>query len=346
MVTIVKQTWWHIEEIYFPSYARKIRHIMDIFTDQTEIPLELDDDFVGLKVIARNSLNREIAFLESNNEGKTSPIILNLDPLNWFPDAPKSLSKEHNLKHAKLEIEYILTNPKIKNLKNNLIDKIKDKITPKKEATIEIGGLIQPEIYVTLPPGWRISGKPEGHAVGVRYFNQNTEETERDEGIKIVNRENPQPHAIKLEEPFIKQTDGKRTYNYLIHHDSYSEIIEIAKNNRHIRFEVTYVSQMSRMVAGVSIVPFVVFLSLSALILFSGVWSITQKSPFIFDSNFGTGYLIILLSFSYFYNNLVKEGFYIPHKNWYIYIFIFSIIMIFSIFLKNVPLFRILIGYF
>jgi len=154
MVNIIWQTWWHIEEVYYPTQARKIRQVMDIFTDETEIPLELNDEFVGLKIFGRNgSSYREIAFLETNGVNGMAPIILILSPLKSFPPVPNNLYKIPDLKHVKLEIEYILINPKIFNSWNeSLIHKIMGILFPKKRSTIQINNFIQPEFYFTTPP--------------------------------------------------------------------------------------------------------------------------------------------------------------------------------------------------
>ena len=108
MPTEIQQTWWHIEETYFPSPARKIRQVMDIFTNEHQIVFPLiPQPFVGLKVIARNANNNEIAFLDVKHQNQV--IILNLDNTNKFPDAPAGLTKYDGMKHLKIEIEYILS---------------------------------------------------------------------------------------------------------------------------------------------------------------------------------------------------------------------------------------------
>ena len=114
----IKQNWWHIEEIYSPNNARVIRQVMDIFTNESQIPIILTDKFVGLKVTARNSSNREIAFLEYSDS-----IILNLTDLNSFPSIPNELKDSnilygYNSRHVRIEIEYISIDPKIGDLEN------------------------------------------------------------------------------------------------------------------------------------------------------------------------------------------------------------------------------------
>jgi hypothetical protein len=339
MAINLKQTWWHIEEIYAPTNARKIRQVMDLFTNQTQIPVILDDEFVGLRVIARNSSNREISFLEDNGDS-TSTLILNLDPLNSFPAALENFSDDDlgnkDFRHVKIEIEYILTNPKIENLKHKkLKDKIWggvwDKILQKKMSTIEIFGKIHPELYITLPLGWRMGGSKfftrlleqkrdrEGYSVGMKCTIQNAESS------NAITLTHPSTAELdmKFNKPFIKLNNGKRTYNYLIHDDSFSEIRQSVDDTSKIRFEFTYRSQISFMMAIVSLVPFLVFLPFSVLIL-TCLYLTKVNSFSILNSNFAIGYFILLASFSIFYYSLIKEGYNIPYKYWHIPIFFLS----------------------
>ncbi len=424
MVTIIKQTWWHIEEMYHPSNARKIRHVMDIFTDETQIPIKLDDEWVGLRVNARNSLpNREVAFLEDKDtkENINSSLILNLEPLSSFPSVPKSFAnkfdwnsipgddnnrllnflkneidfnrvekakiikknggrtilisneeksveirlnennenttlttndgrtynlqvREENgrcnmyyfnadLKHVKLEIEYISTNTKVERLADRgLKDKIIDKITARRKATAQVSGLIQPEIYMTIPTGWIISGRKEGYSFGMKCIIQNT----RNDGI--IDLSKPQKTLeLRFGKPFIKMDNNeRRIYNYLINEDDYSKLKkDIENSDSRVSFEFTYFSQMSNIVTLIAMIPFIFFLPISADIFYYGVSSFIRKSPFNFESSFAIGYSIIMLSFSYFYYSLIKGNLHIPYKNLYTPIFVFTILMIMLILFKE-----------
>lgn len=329
----IKQTWWHIEEIYFPSNARIIRQVMDIFTNQNAIYLYLNDKFVGLRVSARNS-NREIAFLESPENN----IVINIDPLNTFPKLPNdNIDNCKNCNHVKLEIEYILIDPKIEkynlSFKFNpkfLLEIVITKILHKKKATIKILGRIQPEIYITFPEGWRIANN--GSAIGMNCFIDNKKET----NIELSNSNN-KPIRVQFHEPFVKLIDRKYKYNYLITEDSYNNICSKIKKDSSVYFEFTYISQMSRMFAYILFVIPSVFLIISSIILYCGYNSIIQKIPFPFETSITTGYLILLLSFLYFYYGIVKENFFIPYKRVHSAIFIYTLLVILAIFFKNVP---------
>ena len=347
----LKQTWWHIEEIYFPTNARKIRQVVDLFTNQTQVTVILkDDEFVGLRIIARNSSNREISFLEGD-EDSTNTLILNLDPLDSFPAVPEDLSDDNpenkDFRHVKIEIGYILINPKIENLKYNKLKEkmwngIWDKILHKKTSTIELSEKVHPELYITLPLGWRMGGskfftkllKPkkdrEGYSVGMKCYIENAESSD---AITLT------PINVELDmefyKPFIKLNNGKRTYNYLTHADSFSKFREVINKNSKIRFEFTYRSQVSFMMAIISLIPFLVFLPFSVLI-FICLYLTNVNSVSILNSNFAIGYFILLASFSIFYYSLIKEGYDIPYKYWYMPVFSLSIFVIAMIILIEI----------
>ena len=131
---------------------------------------------------------------------------------------------------------------------------------------------------------------------------------------------------MKFNKPFIKLNNGKRTYNYLIHENSFSRLKQLIKPNSKVRFEFTYRSQISFMMAIVSLIPFLVFLPFSTLIFIC--FYLTTNSIHVFNSNFAIGYFILLFSFSIFYYSLIKEGYNIPYKYWHIPIFLLSIFAI------------------
>jgi len=139
----IQQTWWHIEEIYSPSKARKIRQVMDIFTSQSEIPVTIiSAHFVGLRVFARN-LNREIPFLENREEEE---IILNLDPLKSFPLAPTSFTKSDEIfYHIKIEFEYVDIKPQTHSKKKKIS-------FFQERSEVKINGHIQPEVLCGMIP--------------------------------------------------------------------------------------------------------------------------------------------------------------------------------------------------
>lgn len=354
MVVHVKQTWWHIEEIYFPTNARIIHQVIDLFTDENEMRIALDDEFVGLKVFARNSSNREISFLEEEEEedgGSTSNLVLNLDPLDSFPISPECFlgksSKNKSLRHVKIEIEYILTNPKIETLRHTKLHHqiwgwIWDKLLHKKMSSIEFFGKMHPEFYCTFPLGWRMGGgklftrlfnskkDKEGHSVGMKC---NILHAKSNKILALTPSKDE--FIIKFNKPFIKLNGGNRTYNYLIHADCVHRLKQEAKRdpNANFQFTFTYRSQISFMMVSMSLIPFLLFLPFSIICLYLSINSIS-----VLNSNFAIGYFILLTSFSVFYYSLIKEGYNIPYKYLHIPIFLLSIVAILFIILMDINL--------
>lgn len=329
MVTIIKQTWWHIEDVYHPSHARKIRQVMDVFTNETDFPIEIDNHFVGLRVIARNLANRELAFVEKGDE---KVIILNLNILDSLPYAPIKDSKQTNLRHIKIEFEYIYTKPQIQNVWY---------YPWKRNSHVDINGQIQPEVYITLPLGWRMDGNSilsqifglgknkEGYHLGMVC--KLKDNSKRENRIKLCpsNQIEPSEKEIIFKTPFINLVDGKRKYSYSINEECYKKLNQFLKNekNEDISYSLYYTSQIDLKVLLISIFPLFFLLTSIALIVakFSMLSSMVNGSLPV--ANYSMPFIIVLMSFSFFYYSLIKDGYNIPFKRYYIFIFSFSIIV-------------------
>lgn len=299
---------------------------MDIFTDQPELPIDSLENcnFVGLKVIARNRNNKEIPFLERKEDGKFC-IILNFDPLTDFPKIPSSFAADPKLRHIKLEIEYILTEIEITECP---VGKRNNPIVQQKYSSQEIQGLIQPEFYLTLPLGWRISGDCEGDAIKLKC---NIERDLPSSGISLVQSQSRNTINLDLDEPYIKiNSENKRVYNYLINDRSFNNLKGKIQENDRINFVLSYKSKLCNEIVGVSLFRY--FLGIIAIIILSvTALHFLNIVPFFFDSNFGIAFLIVLMGFSYYYGNLTYLGYEIPHKVRFIWIFLLCLIAIFII---------------
>ena len=109
MVQITKQSWFHIEAVFYPHKANKFRHVIDVYFDEDELEITIPENFVYIRVYSRN-LNKEIAFIEKYTDKKRGEVILGL-PIDKteYPDVIMShRSPENNLKHAKIELTYTL----------------------------------------------------------------------------------------------------------------------------------------------------------------------------------------------------------------------------------------------
>jgi|GEM_PF-2925012 len=327
MVTIIEQTWWHIEEIYHPSYARKIRQVMDIFTNETEFPIEIDNNFVGLRVIARNLANREIPFIEKEDEENT--IFLNLNILDSLPFAPVKDSQKNNLRHIKIEFEYIYIRPKI----------IKVPFHPfKRTSHVNINGQIQPEVYITLPLGWRM----DGNSIKKLGFGKNKEgyhvgmickvkiDSIKKNRIKLTpsNQSDLIEKELIFNPPYINLIHGKRKYSYTLKEECYKELNPLLKDkkNENISYSLFFTTQIDLKIFFISIFPFFFLLTSAALIAvkFSIIRSIVNSSSLA--ASYSMPFIIVLMSFSFFYYSLIKDGYSIPFKRYYILVFSISII--------------------
>jgi len=109
---IIKQSWWHIEAIFFPHPMHKIRQVMDIYIPviykesnggRLELPFyENDGCFGGLRIYARNANYNEIAFIAEKYGGKTQ-IMLTPD----YSRLPILNINNNYFYHLKLETEYL-----------------------------------------------------------------------------------------------------------------------------------------------------------------------------------------------------------------------------------------------
>jgi hypothetical protein len=340
VVVKIKQTWWHTEDIYSPNIGKKIRQVMDIYSDKDDFEFLLDNFyFLEIRIMGRNSTRREIGFIEKNDV-----IVLNLD-INSFPSVQECDDDEiFLLHHAKIEIEYII----IKNvhiedyIRSNLrseaeikcrnwysrfldfisrqyykfIDKI---IIPKKLSSLYIKGKIQPEVYITVPKGWKISGNS--------FFKKLLHPTVDHEGEKFsldcsFDPTDSNPQTIRVYSPFVNKIEGKRKYSYLAVTDDLKPFYNDPAG-RIPCFNIYYQTEISIEIAAMAFIPYF-FLILSSVLLvkafvpyFSGI-----------NSSFILPYLVILMSYSIFYGTLVKEDYDIPHKYWFTVILIYSLIVI------------------
>jgi hypothetical protein len=165
-----------IEEIYYPSYLRAFHRVTDILTDNDQIPIEIDG-LLGLEVIALNSSNRTIRFLEMENPSRIM-LILDLDSFPLINDEIKEHYKieiseftdKSAIRFVKLDMKYLNTvlSTEIQdslNRSNNIEFAHKPFLLAKKASTIEIRDISPSEISITLPIGWRIGGSKWYHRI-------------------------------------------------------------------------------------------------------------------------------------------------------------------------------------
>ena len=288
----IKQTWWHITDVsYFNYPSKRLRQVMDIYTNQNILPLRIASDFLGLRVYARNSFYNELAF--TWNQGG-SQIFISLD-LNSFPNVPNELNPDSipNYKHTKIEIEYIISDKNlIPSERDGGLSKMIDRhLSPKFLSILRKEGELQPEIYITPPKGWEINS--DGHSITTVFLWV-------ENGV-----------AQKLEDPeymlFINSENGEKSYNYLFDSNGYN-----GPNASGHNFEMNYLSSISNTSLLLSIVFPIGFLTISFVL---GIF-VFLSSRGIFQLNLGYteyfGYLAIVVTYIYVYLSYVKEGYLFP----------------------------------
>lgn len=293
----------YIEDIYYPQPAKKVSQVIDILTDQIEIPLLIEDSFLNLKIYAKNLYNKEIPFLEREDK-----IFLNLNPIDSFPlvfegfKYQDMINNKRNLRHVKLDIRYLLIHSKISGT------------WYKKLSTVSFS-YIPREIHITSPLGCRISGgTQEGFQVGLRLIRK----SKNDKNQSIIDKDD-----LFLHKPFICEKLGKRVYNYLITAESYNEgYNKIEEKPTAFTVQFAYFSNIEPMVLIISLlIPFL-FLCFSIAIIMAKL-NFIQFSITDTPSN-SISFLILLMSYFYFHQSYIKEGRYIPHRNLFNIIFIIS----------------------
>ena len=297
---------------------------MDIYTNENEFSFNLEGIyFLGIRIIGRNSTRHEIAFIE-----KEDKIILNLD-INSFPAVRKRFGDDKlELRHAKIEIEYIIRNAFAEPFyRSNFFLNIIDRFIPKKTSAINIKGKIQPEFYITLPKGWKMAG----NTFFGKLFRPSIEK--EGQAISITYNTNDQVKDLSIFKPFVDRVDNKRRYSYLT---DMTDIYTDGTDYSQISFDCSYISQISGKIAFLSLIP--IFFLLFSLSLYYCLFSIILfDKPLIIEQGYCLSYLIVLMSYSFFYVTLIKEGYNMPGKYYFAIIVVISLISIFLTFL--IPIF-------
>lgn len=130
----LQQTWYHFYD-RAKSGEREINQVLDFFTNEQFIYLNLNNGFAELKIFGRN-FNQEMAFIEKNGS-----IVINLGDLKNFPLAENyTINPKY---HVKMQINYL------ENAKFNYFHRPFTGY----ETSFEIMGKVQPEFTFNIPLG-------------------------------------------------------------------------------------------------------------------------------------------------------------------------------------------------
>jgi len=314
MVVQIEYLEVNIEDIYYPYPAKKISQVIDILTDQTVIPIDGDFSHFDLKVYAKNLYDKEISLLIGENS-----IILNLDPLDSFPLVPKDfrnkdiINSESNLRHVKIDIKYLLTNPNGTRFKNFF----------RILSSVQISSFPN-SIHITSPLGYRICGSKEGYQIGLDLIKKSNTDKDQSTNYKMCG------YA-----PFICEKQGKRIYNYFINYNETIEKFGAPTEDTLMKdaVRITYISKIEPIVIITTLlIPFL-FLCFSFAIIIAKFNFI--EFSIIDTPNNSFSFLMILLSYFYFHHSYIKEGRYIPYRNFFYVVLLISFIAFFILAFSN-----------
>lgn len=279
----IKQAWWHIEDNIKPVPGKTFRQVMDLYTDKKFVLIKLNPPFIKLKIRRKDS-NQEIPFI-TDEEG----IKLNLSKSSW----PNSGYHDNFEKHIKLEIEYT-------------------DVSFKPELTFPFGyknsfsidSFTQPEFSITVPRGMKLVSNGNNTKIRMKW-------TPKYKNKKQKNIIKP----LKFHDiVYINQNDGKRTYNFLIDSKSYNKILDTPDKYK-LSFGVQYhvINQLRfLLVPGIA-----VLLLCFAILEIKTAWIIINilHKTVLPSFTLKLTYVIILISFTTFYLNLLKDKYEIPFNN-------------------------------
>lgn len=344
---LISQTWFHIEAIYYPHPCHRIRHVMDVL-----VPVELDSSkknnrflyplakpFAEVRVYARNDKKNEIGFIEVSNG-----IVLSLQYNNF----PKIEENSLEYYHIKLEVEYLKidigmdkemkqiyegkeiqqvgkdawgiyqdgtlkSEKKLKRIQMYLGDFWRCKFNVNLIFYIPI-----PEIYLTLPPNWRIGDI----SIYKDHLSPNKSEGSR---IKLfignVDVKTGKKDQIELEDPFISRADGaKRKYSISTTKNGYMKYVHLfgLDTDKKTTYSCTilhYVAEISTTITIFSLFPPICFIILSY-----SVGVATYSNLALSETNvlgvLGNciSFSIVYLAYCYTYITLKDKGYDIPHR--------------------------------
>ena len=206
----LQQIWHHFEDKLNPSRSQMIRQVMDFYTNEEFVKIDLVDtskaistqntDIFGLQIKSRNPV-RELPFIHEENS-----IYVNIGKFKW-PKERFVINNYKRRKHVKLEIKFFEANPDIEKHLRGYI------------ANFGISLPIRPEFSITVPRGMKM----KENWIPIFLLNifkrevniQGQLELELNRKLKCLSSNNkntfiPQILKIKIVEPVSTRVDGKK----------------------------------------------------------------------------------------------------------------------------------------
>ena len=305
---IKEQSSWCFEDRISPTKGRLILEVMDLYTDQQFIDIHLKN-FLKLN-IKRRDLNTNLPFIASplSNSGEESSIIVltvNLGDLNTYP---KAMDSNNDLRHVKLELEYLNIKPGFEKKPFQL----RWRNPTGYISTTRIDGPTQHEYSIMLPKGMKLD-KTKSNP---QLYN------------KIPNTVG----ELHLNVKYVEKIEGNEIYHLLINEKDYEEQFEILKNPE-VTFYLTYsVSNKS-----IYIILFPVFSVM--MLTFASTLFIPALTQFLTASVVLTLNLIeffsilipqtiVLFPFTYYYIDSRRRDFEVPFNRFTESVILLSILVL------------------
>jgi len=173
----------------------------------------------------------------------------------------------------------------------------------------------------------RIGKNKEGYNVGIQCKIKHNSDKK---SIPLGQDDKFDQTKIIFNKPFINNNKGKRIYNYTITDDCYKNLLQKVndKDNEDISYHLTFTSKIDFKILLISLIPLLLIFPISFYLIISKLFTGFSifNSSILQDSNNSMPFLIIIMSSLFFYYSLIKEGYDLPFKQYYIIIFLISII--------------------
>lgn len=300
----LQQIWHHIEDKLNPSRSQMIRQVMDIYTNEEIVKIDLVDtskaitskqtDIFGLQIKGRNP-ERELAFIHEKNS-----IYVNIGNIKW-PFEKIGIDNTNPRKHVKLEIKFFEADPDI------------EKHIRGYTANFGISLPIRPEFSITVPRGMKMEKSWIPSFLQCKILGEKKIrgllKLELNIKLKCKSNENkytflPKIMKIKIVEPVSTRFDGKNVYTYRIEDKSYKRIYNIPETCELFEtvFNGSYHVSYSMIFWGLPAFGVILIIySIAQFILFLD----GQKTPDL-------PFLIALFSFSFIILELNKQNYEYP----------------------------------
>lgn len=302
---IKEQSSWCFEDRVSPTKGRLILEVMDLYTNQQFIDIHLKN-FLKLNIKRRDN-NTNLPFIaspltDSREESSFILLTVNLGDLTSYPRAMES-----DLKHVKLEVEYLNIQPGFK----------------KKPFHI---GLSNPTGYISTT---RIDGPTQHEYTIILPKGMKLDETKSNPKLYYELPDNV--GELKLNIKYIEKMEGNEIIHLLIDEKDYDNEFEVLKNPEVI-FYLTYsVSNKSK---------YIIFFPVFSVMMFTFVFTllIPVLTQFLTSTVLTLNLIqffsilipqtIVLFPFTYYYIDSRRRDFEVPFNRFTEYVILLSIIVL------------------